>query len=44
MGRKREKKLLVPNSVHTRPREENSEENSKKFRNLFPVLCLVKTG
>ena len=32
IGRKREKKLLVPNSVHTWPGEENCEKkNSKKI-------------
>ena len=30
--RKRKKKNLVPNSVHTRSGEENSEKNSKKIR------------
>ena len=30
--RKRKKKILVPNSVHTRSGEENSEKNSKKIR------------
>ena len=42
IGQEREKKILVPNSVYTRPRQENSETNCKKFRkeigekNLFP--------
>ena len=31
IGREREKKNLVPNSVHTRPGQENSEKNSKKI-------------
>ena len=30
--REREKKIVVPNFVHTRPRQENSENNSKKFQ------------
>jgi len=30
IGRESEKKILVPNSVHTRPGQENSEKNSKK--------------
>ena len=29
---RKRKKILVPNSVHTRPREENSVKNSKKIR------------
>ena len=43
----KEKKNLVPNSVHTRPRIENSEKNSKnikKLKNLFLALFLAKTG
>ena len=43
----KEKKNLVSNSVHTRPGQENSEKNSKKIqkiKNLFPALCLAKTG
>ena len=42
------KKILVPNSVHTRPGQENFEKNRKKkikkLKNLFPELFLVKTG
>ena len=30
MGREREKKILVPNSVHTQPGPENSNKNRKK--------------
>jgi len=44
---KEEKKLLVPNSVHTRPEDENSENNRKKIKklkSLFPALFLAKTG
>ena len=47
MGRKSENKILVPNSVHTRPWQENSEKNSEKIRNiknLFPALFLAQTG
>ena len=29
---KERKKILVPNSVHTRPGRENSKKNSKKFK------------
>ena len=34
MGREREKKNLVPNSVQTRPRQENSEKDSKKIQKI----------
>ena len=45
MGQEREKKILVPNFVHTWPVQENSEKNSKKSqKNPFPVLFLAKTG
>ena len=30
----KEKKILVPNSVHTRPGQENSEKNSKKIKKI----------
>ena len=30
IDRESEKKILIPNSVHTRPGQENSEQNSKK--------------
>ena len=33
IGREEEKKILVPNSVHTRPRQENSKKKkAKKFK------------
>ena len=42
------KNILVPNSVHTRPGQENFEKNrkkkSKKLKNLFPELFLAKMG
>ena len=45
--KKREKKILVPNSVHTRLGEENSEKNSIKIEKikkpLFTII-LAKTG
>ena len=48
MGQEREKKILVPNSVHTRPGQENSERNGqkikKKLKNPFPALVLAETG
>ena len=31
------KKILVPNSVHTRLEQENSEENSKKIQKIKKV-------
>ena len=46
--KKSEKKILVQNSVHTRPVEENSEKKlAKKFKtlkNLFLALFLARTG
>ena len=41
------KKIFVPNSVHTRPGQENSEKNSNKIwniKNLFLALFLAQTG
>ena len=32
LAEKEEKKILVPNFVQTQPRQENSENNSKKFQ------------
>ena len=36
--RKRTKKTLVPNSIHTRPEEENSENNIKKILKIKKLL------
>ena len=36
--REREKKILVPNSVHTRPGQENSKKNSKKIQKIKKPL------
>ena len=48
IGRERDKRILDPNSAHTRRGGENSEKkNAKKFKKLknnFPVLVLAKTG
>ena len=33
-AKKEKKKILLPNSVHTRPRQENSEKNSKKIEKI----------
>ena len=38
MGREIEKKNLVPNSVHTRPRQENYDKNSKKIQKIKKPL------
>ena len=46
IGREREKKILVANSVHTRPEQENSDKKKakkfKKLKNLFLALFLGK--
>ena len=34
IGREREKKILLPNSVHTRFGQENSEKSSKKIQKI----------
>ena len=38
MGREIEKKILASTSVHTRPGQENSEENSKKKQKIKKPL------
>ena len=39
------RKNLVPNSVHTRPEQENCKKNrKKKSKNLFPAFFIAKTG
>ena len=38
------KKILDPNSVTTRSRQENSEKNTKKLKNPFLALFLAKMG
>ena len=38
IGRKREKKKLIPDSVHTRHGDENSEQNSKRIQKLKQPL------
>ena len=43
-GREREKKNLVPNSVHTRPGYENSERNGQKIKKTLSGIVLAKTG
>ena len=34
IGREKEKKILVLNSIHTQPGQENSEKNSKKIEKI----------
>ena len=38
MGRESEKKILAPNSIHTRPGQENSEKNGKKKQKIKKPL------
>ena len=38
VGRESEKKILVPNSVHTRPGLENSEKNNEKIQKIIKPL------
>ena len=40
----REKKNLVQNSVHTRPGQENSEKNSKKFKKTLYGIIFIQSG
>jgi len=47
IGRERDKRILDPNSAHTRPGGANSEKNSKKIQklqNIFPAIFLAKSG
>ena len=37
-AKKEKKKILLPNFVHTRPRQENSEKNSKKIEKIKKPL------
>ena len=42
LAKKEKKKNLVPNSVHTRPGQENSEKNSKKIeKSKQPLSCII---
>ena len=38
ISRESEKKILVPNSIHTQPGQENSEKNSKKIKKIKKPL------
>ena len=44
IGRERETKILVPNSVHTRLGQENQEKNSKKIKKTYSDIISAKTG
>ena len=47
IGRQKEKKILVPNSVPKQPELENSKKKAKKFKKLeklSPALFICKTG
>ena len=37
IAQERVKKVLVPNSVHTRPEQENYKQNSKKIQKIKKV-------
>ena len=37
MGQEWEKKILLPNSVHTQPERENSKKKSKKIQKIKKV-------
>ena len=43
-GREREKKVIVPNSVYTRPGQENSEQNCKKIKKSPSSIIFSKNG
>ena len=38
IGQKTQKKILLPNSIHTQPWEENSKNNSKKIEKIKKPL------
>ena len=38
IGRKSENKILLQNSVHTRPGQKKSEKNSKKIKKIIKPL------
>ena len=47
IGRERDKRILDPNSAHTRRGEKIPKKTAKKFKKLknnFPVLVFVKAG
>ena len=48
IGQERDKRMLNPNSAHTRPGGENCKKKTakkfKKLKNNFPALVLAKKG
>ena len=47
MGQEREKKILLPNSVPTQPKRENSKKKSKKIQKIKKVnsgIISIQTG
>ena len=44
IAQKIEKKILDPNSVHTRPGHENIEKNSKKIKKPLPGFIFSQNG
>ena len=43
-GREREKRNLVPNSVHSRPELENSNKKSKKIKKVNSGIISFQNG
>ena len=41
---KKRKKILVPNSIHTRPGQDNSEKNSKKIKKTLSGIIFSQNG
>ena len=44
IGRERQKKILVPDSVHSRPGQENSKKNSKKIKKPLSGIIVSQNG
>ena len=44
LAEKERKKNLVPNTVHTRPGQENSEKNSKKIKKPLSGIISFQKG
>ena len=42
--KQREKKNFVPNSVHTKPGEENLEKNRKKIKKVNSGIISIQNG
>ena len=43
-AKKQKKKILHPNSVHTRPGQENIKKNSEKIKKPLPNIILSQNG